>query len=711
MNSDKTIQWIMKALVCLGLLLLLAACSNVSSQPRAAVQQGPQGLAGPAGPPGPPGPQGPAGPPGKNGQVFMAPGAGLKVEVTGVIIPPDNKPVVSLSLRDDQGIPLPPESLEGYGFTIAQIIVDEKTGLSKYHNLLVHEVEGQPYEDGGETKQPVMAKATQAFADNEGTWSALEDGTYTYVFANALTQPADPNLTTVLGVYAYKDGRATVANQVFTFVPSGGEPVASREVVTTAACNTCHNPLQAHGGIRRETALCVTCHTDQTTDPETGNTVEFKVMIHRLHSGSRLPSVQNGTPYQIVGYHQTLIDFSKVVWPQDTRNCTTCHNGGAQSDNFKTMPNAAACTSCHDDVNVTTGENHPGGKQSDGKCTGCHQADGNDFGPSVTGAHTIPIDSSEVKGVNLEIVKVEGVTSGGKPAVTLKVSNNSGSSIAPADMDYLAVTFAGPTTDYTNRVTDVIFRKTADAPSASPNVQDLGNGAYRYTFQTALPSDATGTYAFGLEGYVMETLQDVTDPVRVAGFNPVVYVSLDGGDPVPRRQVVDRELCNACHKNLTMHGTIRQNTEYCVMCHNPLGTDEELRPEEAMPPASINFRVLIHRIHRGEEASNPAEIYGFGNKLNDFSDVVFPGDLADCETCHLPGTYRLPLPDGVQPTTILQADVPISTTPAIQSVCTACHDSNAVAGHAGLMTTAEGQETCEVCHGAGRDFDVVKVHH
>jgi OmcA/MtrC family decaheme c-type cytochrome len=188
-------------------------------------------------------------------------------------------------------------------------------------------------------------------------------------------------------------------------------------------------------------------------------------------------------------------------------------------------------------------------------------------------------------------------------------------------------------------------------------------------------------------------------------------MSLDGGDPIPRRQVVDRELCNACHKNLTMHGTIRQNTEYCVMCHNPLGTDEELRPEEAMPPVSINFRVLIHRIHRGKEASNPAQIYGFGNRLNDFSDVVFPGNLADCETCHLPGTYGLPLSSGVQPTTVLQAGTLVSTTPAIQSVCTACHDSSAVAGHAELMTTAEGQETCDVCHGAGLDFDVTKVHH
>ncbi|MFH0879615.1 MAG: hypothetical protein V2A34_07870, partial [Lentisphaerota bacterium] len=69
---------------------------------------------------------------------------------------------------------------------------------------------------------------------------------------------------------------------------------------------------------------------------------------------------------------------------------------------------------------------------------------------------------------------------------------------------------------------------------------------------------------------------------------------MDGGKAVERRQAVDLELCNACHKKLALHGTIRQNTEYCVLCHNPTASDEARRPAEAMPPASINFRVLIH---------------------------------------------------------------------------------------------------------------------
>jgi OmcA/MtrC family decaheme c-type cytochrome len=187
-------------------------------------------------------------------------------------------------------------------------------------------------------------------------------------------------------------------------------------------------------------------------------------------------------------------------------------------------------------------------------------------------------------------------------------------------------------------------------------------------------------------------------------------MSLDGGEPTPRRQVVDRELCNACHNNLALHGTIRQNTEYCVMCHNPMATDAARRPAEAMPPTSINFRVLIHRIHRGEEANQPLVVYGFGNNPIDFGEVRFPGNLADCETCHLPGTNTLPLPAGIQPTTVTQDGQVVSVTLATRAICAGCHDSTAAAGHFELQTTADGLETCEVCHGQGSEFAVEVIH-
>ncbi len=685
-------------IVGLGLLFLLSACA------------GPEGTLGPVGPAGPPGAEGPAGPagqegpagpPGPAGVVLMAPGPGLIAQIQEVDLSDNGLPVITVAFSDDAGSPLTPDDLEGYGFTFAQIVLDEETGISRLQSLLIREVEGEPFIVAGETRQPALASAPQAFADTGGVWTPGEAGVHTYQFANTLTSEIIADLTTVVGLYAYRDGRASVANDVFVFVPGGGDPSVTREVVSTEACNRCHNQLAFHGGTRREVGLCVTCHTDQTVDPETGNVVDFRVLIHKLHRGEFLPSVLAGEPYQIIGYRQSSHDYTNLAWPQDVRNCTTCHN-------YKTMPQTVVCSACHDTVNLVTGENHPGGRQDDTRCANCHPPDGDEFDSSVQGAHTIPTESSQLPDLNFEILQVEGASPGGTPSVTFRITDGNDNPIAPADMEYLAVTLAGPTTDYVQRTTETIFR----APSATPPaVENLGDGAYRYTFEFALPVNSTATYAVGMEGYQMVPIQGEEGPVRVAGFNPVAYVSLDDREPVPRRQVVERDLCNACHEELAIHGGIRKNTEYCVLCHNATASDEEVRPEEAMPPISIHFKVMIHKIHLGDERSQrPYIIYGFQSSIHDFTQLRFPGFLSDCETCHLEGTYGLPLPPGSQPTVVTENGSEVRTTLPVRAACTACHDSEAAAGHSELQTTASGIETCEVCHGPGSDSDVNQVH-
>ncbi len=690
-------------------LLIFAGCTAVNPTQVLSAQAGPigpQGAAGPQGPKGDPGPAGKDGAPGKS--VLPAPGAGLIVKISKVDLPAGKNPVVTLAITDGGGTPLSSKALEGYGFTIAQVTQDQKTGLSQYQNLLVHEVDGKPYQLNGETTQPVLNKATQAYADSGGIWEDQPDGTARYTFKNALSSPADNTLTTVVGVYAYKDGRASVSNDVFTFLPAGGSPQLIREVVSTDACQGCHNPLEAHGGLRRDTRLCVTCHTGQTTDPETGNTLDFKVLVHKLHTGSSLPSVVAGTPYQIIGYQQSLTDFSSVSWPQDVRNCTTCHSGGAQSDNYKTQPSTAACTACHDTTNVVTGVNHPGGKQTDEKCASCHTPEGDQFGLSVSGAHTLPLASKANPGLKLEIVSITGAVPGGSPVVKFKATNNAGETVDANTLNYVALTLAGPTSDYTNRWTETALNTTSKIASTLVKNAD---GSFSYQFKAVIPKDATGTYAVGMEAYALLPLVDGQDPIRVTAFNPVAYAALDGGKPAPRRQVVDENNCNACHKALSMHGGNRQNTEYCVLCHNPMASDADTRPADASGPAtSISFPLLIHKLHTGAEASNPLVIYGRSGKPTSFADVVFPGDRSACQTCHLPGTNALPLANSVHATTITKAGSVVSTILPTRAICTSCHDDSATSGHVELNTTASGIETCAVCHGQNREFDVTKVH-
>ncbi len=634
------------------------------------------------------------------------PSAGIASEITNVTVGDDKIPIVTFTLSDAQGNPLTLKDVQSVRFLIARIEQDPDTNLTQYVNYFTNEAKGAEYHFQGKTLQPALASAKQpTYEAGKGKFAEVKPGTYTYTFGQPLDDSYDPTLTHVVGAVAIRGPSSVAANPVYTFVPAGGKPPVTRVISTTETCDKCHGDLSAHGGSRKRVELCVLCHTSQNVDPETGNSLELKVLVHKIHSGDQLPSVKAGKPYYIVGHQQTVADFSTVAWPQDTRNCTTCH-AGPDGDNYKTAPNNAACTSCHDDVDVSIALKHPGKPKTDEQCANCHGSDVVEFDEeSIPGVHLLPTASAHVKGVKLEIVNVSGMTPGGSPTVTFKVTNKAGEPIALADMDYLALTVAGPTSDYTTRVTETIFRKPSDKP---PKVDDAGGGAFSYKLQFVVPQNATGTFAVGMEGFVMEKIEGVKDPVRIAGYNPVSYVSLDGSNPTPRRQVVDRELCNACHKDLALHGTIRQNTEYCVLCHNPTGTDEDQLPDKGKTPTSINFRVMIHRIHKGEDAKQPFQVYGFGKNLVSFGEVRFPGNLAACGTCHVKDSYAV-LPSDLQPTVITQGGNVVNEILPFQAVCTSCHDSQAAIGHAQLQTAGK-TETCEVCHGPGREFDVKKVH-
>ncbi len=698
---------------------LIVACSAAP---------GPTGPAGPEGPSGPPGPAGLAGAPGVPGKSApVPPGPGLKLQITKVEIGADNKPVVSFTLTDAKGNTVRPTDVDSGSlrFTIAKLVADKETGLTHYENYITADVKGADYTLKGEKKQAALASTLQVSSgmDTGGKLSEGEAG-YTYVFTNTLPADFDKSATTAVGGQVTRNSREFASNSVFSFVPAGGTPI-TREVVTTQNCNRCHDPMEGHGGQRIDTKLCVLCHTPQTTDPETGNTVDFKVMVHKLHSGADLPSVKAGKPYYIVGFQQNVTDFSTVGWPQDTRNCQTCHSGAKDGDNWKNAPSAAACTSCHDNVNLKTGENHPGGAQAnDASCKGCHPADsGKEFDASVVGAHTLPNNSKQLRGVKFEIVSVSDTKPGQKPTVVFSIKDNAGKTIDPKDMGNLALTLAGPTTDYANRWTETVAR-----PPATPSqAKDAGGGNYSYTFQNAIPSDATGSYAVGMEGYLIENINRADGTpllgadkkplaVRDAGFNPVVSVAVTDAKPVARRKVVLRDNCNQCHQDLgnpagiSIHGGSRRNTEYCVLCHTPGLSDADNHPADKGAPTPLQWKYLIHRVHTGEEGSTPYVLYGSNGQGTDLSEVQYPGNRADCAKCHDKGTYLLPLPKNVLPATATTKGQLVNAIQPIAAACTACHDSAAAKAHAALNTAPDKTETCAVCHGEGKEFAVGTVH-
>ena len=632
---------------------------------------------------------------------FIRPG--FHITVNSVTIPADGRAVADLSFTDDGNQPLDRlGQITPGALSVSLVLAWWDAGARQYTAYTTRS-----------QKSPITGvTAIQAGADSGGTWTDLAVGHATYRFKTAVPAGYDTTKTHTLAIYATRAtaailGKDYYANAEYDFRPDAAPVTETWDMIANTACNTCHNPLSAHGGSRQDVKLCVTCHNPQTIDPDTGNTVDFKVMIHKIHHGDELPSVLAGTPYQIIGFNQSVNDFSTVAFPKDIRNCTTCHAAPAtQASNWFTYPNRAACQSCHDDVNFATGENHPGGAQADdSQCASCHRPQGDrDFDASVMGAHTVPYRAAQLKGLNAQILSVANAKPGEKPSVTFKITENDGTAVDPSTFgSNLNLLMGGPTVDYAINP----FRERADGASFNGSVAT-------YTFNNAIPANATGTWAFSIEARRTVTLDPPAPEgpsFTEAAFNPVAYATVDGSAVTPRRHVVDLANCNKCHDRLALHGGQRLNTEECVMCHNPNASDVSRRPADQLPVESIDFKRMIHRIHTGEELTHDFTIYGFGTppSVNNFNEVRFPGDRRDCETCHAAGTEELV---GTPPAGWLATATPRDWyTPMLHNAaaCLGCHDTQAAAAHAFLNTAPFG-EACAVCHGPDGEQAVDKVH-
>jgi OmcA/MtrC family decaheme c-type cytochrome len=640
-------------------------------------------------------------------RVYIRPG--LKFDIQKVTIPDDRRPVVDFSISDDAGLPLDRDGILTAGavnssFILAYLPSPSGKDIPEYID----------YNTSPQTSPITGVTAYQAATDSGGSYASQGGGFYTYTFGTVLPPNYDKNATHTLGVYATRDlqdyGLSTyVDNETYSFVPDGLPVSQIRQIVVTSACNQCHDPLSAHGSTgRRDVKICILCHTTQTFDPDTGNTVDMKVFIHRIHRGANLPSVLAGHPYKIIGFQQRVSDFSNVVFPQDIRNCTTCHRDSAQVNAWLFFPNIAACGSCHDNVNFATGEYHPGGPQAnDNSCSSCHAPQETfEYDPSVPGAHTVPDQSTQLRNPKFTLLSINNTGPGQKPTIQFKITDKNGDLIAPSAMGRVAAAIGGPTSDYQTEFQE-----------------DLSGAAYAggiasYTFSEAIPQDASGTYALEMEGYLNTTVIQNGDPnnsfvYRDAADNLTQYFAVIGATVVPRRSVVALQNCDQCHKKLQVHGNNRNQIEACVICHNPKAVDSDYRPTSEAPPTGIDFQILIHKIHTGVNLNDNFTVYGFGGSVNNFNGVLYPGDRRDCMKCHINQTFAVPLPPGVIPS--VTPRFYYNPTSPISAACLACHDSITAAAHASVNTTSLGVsqpavESCPVCHGESSDFAVSKVH-
>ncbi len=376
----------------------------------------------------------------------------VTVEITAADAADDGTLTVDFTVTDDAGNPV--GGIVDARFAVASL--EPASGDYDYNRWVPYVYETEEVLEDGEWPNPAGTAVDQAAAESEGTLTDNGGGSYSYTFATnvaavvtdvggeAITydRARTHRVAVMLGGHDGPTGDAW-----YDWVPDGSELVETRDIIDTAACQACHGESFAgHDGDRSHVEVCAVCHTADNTDAQSGESLDLKQMIHRIHSGGELPTIpgddgivwddpataedesaDNGS-YAIWGDGDVKHEWWDVRFPAVRANCVKCHNGdGTDVDNYLLVPSRAACGSCHADVDYSTGDNHPGGvMNSDTMCTYCHSDSSietyhfwTDDDPRNAPEFTVELSvSTPANGMYFE--------PGESPVVTIAVSDDSG---------------------------------------------------------------------------------------------------------------------------------------------------------------------------------------------------------------------------------------------------------------------------------------------
>lgn len=742
------------------LTCLIASCGGGGGGDRAALPEPPPPAAAPE-------PGGIAdGPP-----VPYADAEVLLASITSVKIDTAGQPIVDFLVTDGDNLPIIDVGESNVRFIIAKL---QNSSLGNLHGVWQSYINRIEQPGVGPGKVPRL----QATAErgNVGELTNNGDGTYRYRFAQTITDLSafDPEIVSQAeseGLDLSYDAGLThrvsiqfgggqdAVNPSHDFQPATGAVTGIRraQIVATATCNRCHENLAIHGGGRIEMDYCVTCHNPGSTDANSTNSMAFDEMVHKIHYGAELPSVQAGGVYQVYGFRDSLHDYSNVHYPRDHRECTACHAGSGDADsyavatpngeNWREFPTRSACGACHDDLDFGL---HYGGQSNDDQCRGCHSLGG--VAGSVTESHFNAVRAA-TGSYRFDILDVQNTGPGEQPTIDLQVVNprnndepydilNDEPFVQGGGASRIAASIAWSTTDYTNTGNDdpeasaVVF----DVLSSAENI---GDNVFRVTSPVAIPDGstepfvaATGSGAATIEGHPAEVTDSAV--VRIPVANVLTYFSIDepGDVPTPRREITDLSLCLNCHDTVSLHGANRtDNLQACATCHNPRNTDREVREIALVPPTdgkdeeSLDFKTMIHAIHAAGFRESPLQIVGFrgfSTHVYDENTVHYPAPLGNCRSCHIGESFDLPLAGAVLGTTVDTGDdhnSPVDdvvVSPA-SAVCASCHDSADSIAHmemyGGDFSTSQlfidngtTTEQCTDCHSPGGFSDISEAH-
>jgi OmcA/MtrC family decaheme c-type cytochrome len=341
---------------------------------------------------------------------------------------------------------------------------------------------------------------------------------------------------------------------------------------------------------------------------------------------------------------------------------------------------------------------------------------------------------------------------------------------APADFNatasvYLRSLWAGTATGtLTGPDANGWYTATLTGSTVPANAVMLTGGVgYSYNASSTLPLTQTNLAAYPVpdgSGLVNPSATNKTGGLIVIAPNVQRVAAGFSG----RRAIVEDARCNACHQELgtftedAFHAGQRNDGTTCSWCHTP---------NRASSGWTAETGNMTHAIHGAAKRSVPYTWHSAVTPGDSFAHINYPGILARCEQCHLPGTFDFSATASanaaglgadqidkrqyreVASGTLSATDISLSpyvtagvnygarfsfnagtgvTTPGAgtnlvtsptTNACVGCHDSNLAVSHMQLnggsfyaaRSSAIGiQEQCFVCHAGDRVASIRDVH-
>jgi OmcA/MtrC family decaheme c-type cytochrome len=633
-------------------------------------------------------------------------------------------PVVTFTVANQDGVGYGGLSANQLAWTFAKLVPDGNTHTWRSYIRRVRDA--RPAVVDGWLAEPAMASAIQSDSESgsSGTLEHLGNGEYRYTFATDVTNVTEPVEVAYEPTLTHRVALQVSAplprtNAWLDFVPAtpGVAPTVTRNIATTASCNSCHVNLGKHGGSARvEVEYCVTCHNPDHIEPNSGESLDMAVLIHKLHRGVSLPRVDAGERYLVWGFSAAPKEFDQVVYPFETRArhaslanagmaCQKCHTDDAEwaaefkstttpdGGNWSTVFNKAACASCHEDVPGlgpagapwidNSKPNHAAYTESE--CSFCHQPSG--LAPTVAAAHRIDLFERARAVQTLIDGAPELDTAADTLTYRIRIEDADGVDRTPDATWQISLPY--PTADYRTRGVGA-------GDNQAPNVTGINVAGLTpdtegfYTVVQALNANQVDAMeAAGGSGtlVVRAALADAGETLYIP--NVTAAFAITDATPVPRRDpVLAWDGCRNCHMGLTMHGAgtgYNDNTQTCAVCHNSNWYHEGASggPRVWWQPGMQRNQSLMYAVHGVHNRSGFMPAANANGKTPIVLPAMAPGasgtrDLRNCLQCHVDGAFELPLPLAAAGASVGflagadDVDMHLKLTPAA-SACASCH--------------------------------------